>query len=171
MRHHSNWSVIFTLAAGLSTGAWAQHGGGIHGGAGHDSHDFTSDHGRNSSAASSTHGVGDTNFAARLTSNTSLAQRLRPLLPMGENLQTAATGFKNRGQFIAALHVSHNLNIPFDQLKADMTGPNHDSLGAAIHDLRPDLTSKLVKNNVKLADNQTKTDIEESHEQPEPAGN
>jgi hypothetical protein len=82
----------------------------------------------------------------------------------------AASGFKNRGQFIAALHVSHNLNIPFDQLKADMTGTDHDSLGHAIHELRPDLNSKLVKNNVKLAENQTKTDIEESNEPPETAG-
>ena len=30
-----------------------------------------------------------------------------------------ASGFKSQGQFIAALHVSHNLNIPFDQLKTD----------------------------------------------------
>ena len=170
MRHHSNWIVTLTLATGLSTGAWAQHGGGVHGGAGHEPHDFTSDHGRNSSGASSTHGSGDTNFAARLSNNTSLSSRLQPLLPAGETLQAAAMGFKNQGQFIAALHVSHNLNIPFDQLKSDMTGPKHDSLGAAIHDLRPDLSSKLVKNNVKLADNQTKTDVEESHEPAETAG-
>src|SRR5439155_26462097 len=38
-------------------------------------------------------------------------------------LQAASAGFKNQGQFIAALHVSHNLNIPFDQLKAKLTGP------------------------------------------------
>lgn len=167
MRHHSNWIVTLTLAAGLSTGAWAEHGGGVHGGAGHESHDFD----KGSQSGLSAHGSGGSNFVARLSKNTSLSSRLQPLLPTGENLQTAAMGFKTQGQFIAALHVSHNLNIPFDQLKADMTGPKHDSLGAAIHDLRPDLSSKLVKNNVKLADNQTKTDIEESNEPPEAAGN
>jgi hypothetical protein len=44
-------------------------------------------------------------------------------------LQTAASGFKNQGQFIAALHVSHNRNIPFDQLKTDMmTSTIHSAL-------------------------------------------
>src|SRR5689334_6011330 len=159
MRHHSLWTVTFALATGLTTGAWAEHGG-VHGGAGHEPHEFSSDGGPHS--ASSTHGSGGANFATRLSSNSALSSRLQPLLPAGTNLQTAATGFKNRGQFIAALHVSQNLHIPFDQLKAEMTGAGHDSLGEAIHDLRPDLTSKLVKNNVKLADNQTKTDLESS---------
>ncbi|HLK50566.1 MAG TPA: hypothetical protein VKT49_20640 [Bryobacteraceae bacterium] len=169
MRHQSHWTVTVTLAAGLVTGAWAQHGGGVHGGSGHESHDFAADSATHSSAASSTHGSG-ANFESRLSNNTSLSSRLQPLLPAGETLQAAATGFKNRGQFIAALHVSQNLKIPFDQLKSDMTGTNHDSLGEAIHELRPELTSKLVKNNVKLAENQTKTDIEESHEASETSG-
>jgi hypothetical protein len=34
-------------------------------------------------------------------------------------LDAASTGFKNQGQFIAALHVSHNLGIPLP-LKSDM---------------------------------------------------
>jgi hypothetical protein len=70
-------------------------------------------------------------------------------------LQTAASGFKSQGQFIAALHVSHNLNIPFDQLKTDMM-TKHDSLGAAIRNMRPDLDSKKVTSNVKLAERQAK---------------
>jgi hypothetical protein len=41
----------------------------------------------------------------------------------------AESGFKNHGQFIAALHVSKNLNIPFDQLKAKMTSSLPMSLG------------------------------------------
>ena len=52
-----------------------------------------------------------------------------------------------------------------------MTGSEHDSLGQAVHDLRPDLTTKLVKNNVKLAEHETKTDLEESKEPPETASN
>jgi hypothetical protein len=51
-----------------------------------------------------------------------------------------------------------------------MTGPNHDSLGRAIHDLRPDLDSKAVNNNVKAAEHQAKTDIEGSSAPPENSG-
>ena len=45
-------------------------------------------------------------------------------------------GFKNYGQYVAAQHVSENLGIPFEQLKAKVTGPNAESLGKAIHDLK-----------------------------------
>src|SRR5438105_307645 len=55
----------------------------------------------------------------RVTSNPALVARLTPLLPSGTTLANAATRFKNQGQFIAALHVSQNLNIPFAQLKTD----------------------------------------------------
>ena len=91
-----------------------------------------------------THGTAGTHAAARTQSGgdvrafpPQLTSRLQPLLPAGTTLQQAAAGFRNRGQFIAALHVSHNLNIPFAQLKAEMTGTNPESLGRAIHELRP----------------------------------
>ncbi|HEY2904774.1 MAG TPA: hypothetical protein VGJ29_02680 [Vicinamibacterales bacterium] len=77
-------------------------------------------------------------IATKIESHPQLAAKLTPLLPKGMTLQTAAAGFKNQGQFIAALHVSKNLNIPFTKLKAEMTGKDHDSLGQAIHELRPD---------------------------------
>ena len=41
---------------------------------------------------------------------------------------------------MAAAHVSHNLNIPFDQLKSKMAGGA--KLGQAIHELRPEVDSK-----------------------------
>jgi len=44
-------------------------------------------------------------------------------------------GFKNHGQYVAAQHVSENLGIPFEQLKAKMTGPHAESLGKAIQEL------------------------------------
>jgi hypothetical protein len=72
------------------------------------------------------------------------------------SLQTAATGFHNEGQFIAALHVAHNLNIPFAQLKAEMTGSDHDSLGQAIHDLRPNANAKAA---VKTATQEARADL------------
>jgi len=73
----------------------------------------------------------------RIDRNPQLVARLTPLLPTGVTLDKAAEGFKNQGQFIAALHASHDLNIPFAQLKAEMTGKDHDSLGQAIHELKP----------------------------------
>jgi hypothetical protein len=45
-------------------------------------------------------------------------------------------GFRNQGQFIAALHVAHNLGCDcFQQLKTDMT-TNGMSLGRAIQDVK-----------------------------------
>jgi hypothetical protein len=76
-------------------------------------------------------------LAKRIEANEKLRTRVTPLLPAGENLTTAASGFKNEGQFIAALHVSKNTGIPFDDLKAKMTGSNPMSLGDAIHALKP----------------------------------
>ena len=73
--------------------------------------------------------------AQLLQQNTKLSENLSKLLPAGTNLQTAAAGFKNLGEFVAAVHVSHNLGIPFADLKAKMLGG--DSLGQAIRTLRP----------------------------------
>ena len=72
----------------------------------------------------------------KLQKNTNLANKLQGRLPAGTNLMEAADGFRNLGQFVAAVNVSHNLNIPFDQLKADMVTKKM-SLGQAIQDLRP----------------------------------
>jgi len=97
--------------------------------------------------------------ATKLANDPALAARLQSLLPPGTNLQTAAAGFKNLGQFKAAVHVSHNLGIPFDQLKTQMTGSKPDSLGQAIENLRPSLSSKAVKSDVKTAEHQGKQDL------------
>lgn len=53
----------------------------------------------------------------------------------GGNLQSACGGFKNLGQCIAALHVSHNLGLSFSDLQAKMTGSGSESLGKAIQSL------------------------------------
>jgi len=58
--------------------------------------------------------------------------------------------------------VAHNLNIPFDQLKAQMTGSNSVSLGKAIKNLRPDLDGTAVKSNVTLAERQTERDVQQA---------
>jgi len=92
--------------------------------------------------------------AQRIDAQPKLASRLSALLPAGTTLDQAAQGFKNEGQFIAALHVSHNLGIPFDALKGEMTGANPKSLGAAIHDLKPaaDASSETRKANASAKD-------------------
>jgi hypothetical protein len=74
----------------------------------------------------------------QLATHPQLSQRLQGMLPAGMTVDQAAAGFKNLGQFVAAVHVSKNLGIPFDQLKAQMTGSSPKSLGAAIHTLKPD---------------------------------
>src|SRR5579884_1494202 len=102
MRLHSSSIVTLVAAAGLITGAWGQHGGGVHG-AGHTP-DFDSPAHSHSSETPSTHGSGATNFESRLASNPQLSSRLQALRPQGTALEAAAMGFKNQGQFIAALH-------------------------------------------------------------------
>lgn len=51
-------------------------------------------------------------------------------------MNLAATGFKNQGQFVAAVRVSDNLGIAFADLKAKMVDEGL-SLGRAIQELRP----------------------------------
>ena len=81
--------------------------------------------------------TGKDNFENRIEHNAALKTKVESMLPAGMDLKTAAGGFKNQGQFIAALHVSKNLGIPFTDLKSKMTGSNPESLGQAIHDLKP----------------------------------
>jgi len=76
-----------------------------------------------------------------LQQNSRLAERLRTMLPAGTDVRTAAEGFRNLGEFVAAVHVSHNLGIPFADVKARMmTG---DSLGDAIRALRPEADAQV----------------------------
>lgn len=105
----------------------------------------------------------------RVSQNAGLSTQLQPLLPAGATLSGAAAGFRNQGQFVSALHVAHNLNIPFDQLKAKMTGNDPVSLGKAIQELRPDLNDKTIKDNTKLADRQAERDLEQSEPSGKPA--
>ena len=53
----------------------------------------------------------------------------------------------------------HNLGIPFDQLKTKMVGPPSESLGKAIHTLKPDVKSS---DETKKAEKQAKQDIDDS---------
>lgn len=129
------------------------HGG--HGDSDVDDHDSSSKHGKSGS-----HDLdGQKNISAQLSAHPKLASKLAGLLPPGTNLDQAAQGFKNLGQFVAAVHVSHNLGIPFDQLKAKMIGPPPESLGKAIHQLMPSANAKAA---AKTAEHQADKDLEGS---------
>ncbi len=102
-----------------------------------------------------------------LTHNTKLASKLQTLLGskmVGPSpapyatVEAAAQGFKNLGQFVAAVHVCHNLGIPFDTLKQKMMGG--DSLGKAIHEMNPNVDAKAE---AKKAKKQSDDEIKESN--------
>jgi hypothetical protein len=79
----------------------------------------------------------------KLQRNTQLASKLQQRLPQGTDLMLAAGGFRNLGQFVAAVNVSNNLGIPFTQLKTQMVD-NKLSLGQAIQKLRPGSDSQIA---------------------------
>lgn len=82
-------------------------------------------------------------------------------------LDTASMGFKNSGQFIAALHVSQNLGIPFLDLKKAMvtsqttagvtTMSQTGSLGQAIQTVKGTSNTTAVTTATKQADDDIKT--------------
>ena len=137
-------TVTLAMAGSLVPGAVAQHRGVTPANTGPDRSHFTA-----------------ANLEQRMAANPSLASRVQSLLPPGTSLEAAASGFKDEGQFIAALHVSRNLNIPFNQLKADLTKSKYASLGRALHDLRPELRSSVIDSHIKKAERQTKSDFEQ----------
>lgn len=94
-----------------------------------------------------------------LDQNTKLTSNLQKLLPAGTTPQQACQGFKNLGQCVAAIHVSHNLGIPFSDLAGKLTGSNPESLGKAIHDLKPDANAGAE---AKTAEKQAKADMNDS---------
>ncbi len=177
MRRSSFYLAFVAMLLFAGQAALAQHGGhpgggGMGGGMGmgsstgngmgnshaNDSASRSRDASSNgqSSNSSSTHGQTPSEILSR---NTQLASRLSGLLPAGTDLQQAANGFKNLGQFVAAVHVSHNLGISFDQLKAAMIGPPTESLGKAIQQLKPAVNAKSES---KKANKQAKQDISET---------
>ena len=190
-------SITFLLSLAIvafSTGLYAQGKGGGrgpsvsqgHGSAGSSAHGPSGTKGKSTSAGkqgtssngNATKTTWETRLTERLQSDPAFQTRIQTLLPAGMDPATAASGFKNQGQFIAALHVSQNLNIPFDQLKAKMTGvplpttsttqtttptttqPSTTepmSLGKAIQELRPTLTEAQVTAAAKQAQSQATT--------------
>lgn len=155
--------IIAVSVALMGIPLYAQHGhgggGGAGGGMGH-SMDHSSMPNANASTSSGKGSASKgSSVSDHLADNTKLSSKLQGLLPQGTNLQQASQGFKNLGQFVAAVHVSHNLGIPFDQLKSKMVGPPSESLGKAIHALKP---TSNAKEESKKAEKQAKQDIDDS---------
>jgi hypothetical protein len=169
-------SLFFTLLAALCLGsglAYAQHGHGVGGGmaggglsgmhGGPNSHSEAAESSRGGHATSSM--MASKNPGGVLSHNTHLAAKLEGLLGISATnpnaltlLQNDAMGFKNFGQFVAAVHVSNNLDIPFQTLKTTMTAPNM-SLGKAIQELKPGADSK---SEAKKATTEANEDVKES---------
>ena len=75
-------------------------------------------------------------IAAKIASKPNLSAKIRAMLPRDPatghtmTLNKASWGFKNQGQFIAALHVSQNLGVPFSELKSHMVTVTPGTKGA-----------------------------------------
>jgi hypothetical protein len=175
--------ATFTLAAAaawmlaIPVAAQSSHGQGHPGGAAAGS--MGGGHDADASGNSGSKMSGPRTVDELLTQKTQLASKLSSLLPTGTNLQTAASGFKNLGQFVAAVHVSHNLGIPFAQLKCTelatkdacttmngtttvtMTVPSKSSsLGQAIHTLKPSLSASDSESAAKQAKKKASADLD-----------
>jgi len=114
-------------------------------------------------------------IAAKIASKPNLSAKLTGMLPIDPltgrtmTLNAASLGFKNQGQFIAALHVSQNLGIPFTELKSHMvtvtpglpgeppTATQTGSLGRAIQASK---STVVVTTEVERAEAQAVLDLQ-----------
>ena len=178
-------AIVILTIGGAPLFAQRPHGGGAGGGnsgaTGAAMHGASGDHANGS--ANSMAGGGKSAAASSpgtvLTKNTKLDTHLtnllqsKGLLAKGTDLKDACSGFKNLGQCVAAMHVSHNLNIPFACLSANTTGTapatgstcptgtgaSKMSLGKSIQTLSPNATAKTEE---KSATKQADSDINEA---------
>jgi hypothetical protein len=84
-----------------------------------------------------------TKVQEKLQRNTKLAAKLESRLPDGTNLMTAAEGFKNLGQFVAAVNVSNNHGYTFSELKTLMVDEGF-SLGQAMQKLKAEANTTVL---------------------------
>jgi len=87
---------------------------------------------------SESQGRGQLTLAERIEMNPTLKARADAVLEgTGLTLLQATDGFRNQGQFVAALNAAeHNPDISFVDLRTKMTGPDQLSLGAAMEQLK-----------------------------------
>jgi len=113
-------------------------------------------------------------LAANKEEEKKLTLQLQALLPPRTSLKDACAGFKTLNDCVAALHVSHNLNLKFNCLKWDVTGakpagdvkscaaPSNDKavdLSKAIRALKPDANSHTE---ARTAEKRAREDIKDA---------
>ena len=127
-----------------------------------------------STAATTTRTSSNTAYTPTITSTTPTNQfvrdprleaRLLKMLPEGTNLNRAAAGFRNWGQFVATVHVSNNLDIPFRELKTRMVGNQPMSLGQAIQDWKGTNTSTATTPIINPRPASTEREVRRAEEQ------
>lgn len=101
-------------AAGAAGAAGASHGPAMNNGA--------ADHANTGGAETASSPANVLSKNSKLDSKLTSNLQAKGLLPAGTDLKDACSGFKNLGQCVAAIHVSHNLKIPFACMKSNMTG-------------------------------------------------
>lgn len=163
-------------AGGPGAGAGGSHGVAMGNGMGRGDAGSMADHGPTMKETNHASAGSPTTLLERNTKlDGTLTSKLQSkgLLPSGTDLKDACSGFKNLGQCVAAIHVSHNLNISFDCLKADMTGgtvpqgttcpagtgSSKMSLGKSIQTLSPNSSGK---SEAKTAEKQANSDIKDA---------
>ncbi len=165
--------LVLVLYLGSPAYAQGKHGVGGPGSSHGASSNRPSDAGKNS-PNSSTSGKSATQL---LSSNSNLDHALsteltrKGLIPNGTTLQQMCANFRNLGQCIAAIHVSHNRKVPFGCLDWDVTGVKPAapidttnctapsgamSLGKAIQTLDPNANAKAE---AKKANKEADTEI------------
>lgn len=92
-----------------------------------------------------------TKVQQKLQRNTKLADKLSDRLPLGTNLMAAAEGFKNLGQFVAAVNVSNNHGYAFTELKTLMVDDGY-SLGQAMQKLKAESNTTVVAQRAQRAE-------------------
>ena len=103
-----------------------------------------------------------TTVQEKLQQNTHLAAKVASRLPAGTDLMAASEGFRDLGQFVAAVSVSHNLKLSFADLKTQMV-TGRKSLGDAIPAVRP-VASGTIE--AQRAEHDARAMIAESERQP-----
>jgi len=165
-------SDIATYAQSRGTG----HGPAVSSAHVPDNHS-TTDHGKSADHTKNT--TKDTKAAHDNSSwvnnlNPNLKAQLTGLIPTDAKITLAdgstrsmtladiAGEFKNKGQCIAFLHVANNLKLTTPQwmdMLNRMTGPDHESVGKALHDAVPTLSATQVKTETEKAEEQAHADL------------
>jgi len=168
--------LAFAVASLFTASAVAQHGAGRPAGAGGGMGHSSTGMSNSTGSSNSSRGNAAQSPTTLLQNNNHLDTHLTDALtksgvtlPTG-GLQSACSGFKNLGQCVAALHVSKNLNVGFDCIKADMlgqapaagsgcpagTGSSKMSFGKAVSTLQPNADAKAE---TKKANKQASDDL------------